>query len=125
MCELYCTECKYFQDVIDNDREWFGALCTKDGHDVAPSMYAIKSLHNRCPFKSDDEDEPSVSNKLNESELLEAIHNLEKRVESLEKNTAQIGDIMHMESKIYDGLWKVMDVHFTNKTSGKKEEEVK
>lgn len=49
--ETYCTECSYFEDVIDDSRSWFGALCKKDGHESAPSMYAIQSLHNDCPLK--------------------------------------------------------------------------
>lgn len=50
--EIWCTECPYFkytEDVLDHD--WFGALCTKDGHEANPSMYAIQSLHDDCPLK--------------------------------------------------------------------------
>ncbi len=48
--EIWCTECPYFEDVIEDARNWFGALCKKDGHESAPSMYAIQSLHNDCPL---------------------------------------------------------------------------
>ena len=54
--EIWCTECPYFKDIEDEwDRDWFGALCTKDGHESAPSMYAIQSLHNNCPLKKEGE----------------------------------------------------------------------
>lgn len=48
--EIWCTECPYFKDIVDDARDWFGALCTKDGHESSPSMYAIQSLHNNCPL---------------------------------------------------------------------------
>lgn len=51
--EIYCTECSCFEDVVDDAREWFGALCKKDGHEAPPSMYAIQSLHNNCPLKKE------------------------------------------------------------------------
>lgn len=53
--EVWCTECPYFKDVTDTPGEWFGALCTKDGHEAGPSMYAIQSLHNYCPLKKESE----------------------------------------------------------------------
>ena len=55
--EIWCTECPYFKDVEDVwDRDWFGAKCTKDGHESAPSMYAIQSLHNNCPLRAKKEE---------------------------------------------------------------------
>ena len=54
--EIWCTECPYFEDVMDDPRYWFGGLCKKDGHESAPSMYAIQSLHNDCPLKKEKED---------------------------------------------------------------------
>lgn len=53
--EIYCTECPYFKDVADDANNWFGALCKKDGHKSAPSMYAIQSLHNDCPLKKEEQ----------------------------------------------------------------------
>ena len=47
---IYCTECPYFNNVINDGEQWFGARCDKDGHSTMPSMYAIKSLHNDCPL---------------------------------------------------------------------------
>ena len=52
--EIYCTECPYFKDIVDEDRDWFGAKCEKDGHESSPSMYAIRSLHNDCPLKKEE-----------------------------------------------------------------------
>ena len=52
----YCTECPYFTDVIYEDEQWYGARCKKDGHETMPSMYAIASLHNSCPYKAESED---------------------------------------------------------------------
>ena len=53
--EIYCTECSHFEDVVEDGRSWYGALCNKDGHESAPSMYAIQSLHENCPLKKKEE----------------------------------------------------------------------
>lgn len=53
--ETYCTNCPYFEDVVDDTRSWYGGLCKKDGHESAPSMYAIQSLHKNCPLKKEKE----------------------------------------------------------------------
>lgn len=62
--ETYCTECPYFEDVVDDTRSWFGGLCKKDGHESSPSMYAIQSLHDDCPLKKqeDIEDDEKTCN---------------------------------------------------------------
>lgn len=54
---IYCTECPCFEDVVDDSRVWYGALCKKDGHESAPSMYAIQILHNNCPLKKKEVEE--------------------------------------------------------------------
>ena len=51
----YCTKCPYFEDIIYDEESWFGARCKKDGHSTMPSMFAIKSLHNHCPYKAESE----------------------------------------------------------------------
>lgn len=53
--EIYCTECGHFEDIVDDSRSWFGARCKLDGHESAPSMYAIQSLHDDCPLKKKEE----------------------------------------------------------------------
>ena len=53
--EIYCTECGHFEDIADDARSWFGARCKLDGHESAPSMYAIQSLHKYCPLKKKEE----------------------------------------------------------------------
>lgn len=53
--ETYCTECPYFEDVVDDPRSWYGGLCKKDGHKSSPSMYAIQTLNNDCPLKKEGE----------------------------------------------------------------------
>lgn len=55
--ETYCTECPYFEYVAYDNYAWYGALCKKDAHDSPPGMYAIQSLHNRCPLKKEKTDE--------------------------------------------------------------------
>ena len=55
--EIYCTECPDFEDIVEDGRSWFGALCKKDGHESAPSMYAIQCLHNDCPLKKKESEE--------------------------------------------------------------------
>lgn len=45
----YCIGCPYFY-YTDEDKQWFGSFCKKDGHSTYPSMYAIKSLHDNCPL---------------------------------------------------------------------------
>lgn len=55
--EVYCTECPYFEEVVGKSGDWFGASCTKDGHESSPSMYAIQSLHNDCPLEKEKEKE--------------------------------------------------------------------
>lgn len=53
----YCTECPYFKDIVYKGLQWYGARCDKDGHTSSPSMYAIQSLHDDCPYKTEREDE--------------------------------------------------------------------
>lgn len=53
--EIYCTGCPYFEDIIYEGEQWYGAACNKDGHTSFPSMYAIESLHNDCPYKTESE----------------------------------------------------------------------
>ena len=54
--ERYCTECPYFKDIVYERERWYGARCNKDGHTSSPSMYAIQSLHNDCPYKGESEE---------------------------------------------------------------------
>ena len=54
--KIYCTECPYFNDVIYEGEQWYGAKCKKDGHSTMPSMYAIQSLNDDCPLTEDKED---------------------------------------------------------------------
>ena len=52
--ELWCTECPYFRYVADDmDDSWYGTKCDKDGHEANPSMYAVQSLHDDCPLRSE------------------------------------------------------------------------
>lgn len=53
--ERYCTNCPYFKDVKSAGERWYGAKCNKDGHTTSPSMYAIISLFEDCPYKSESE----------------------------------------------------------------------
>ncbi len=54
--KIYCTRCPYFNDVIYEGEQWYGARCGYDGHSTMPSMYAIKSLHNNCPLTAESEE---------------------------------------------------------------------
>ena len=54
--KTYCTECPYFNDIIYEEEQWYGARCEKDGHSTSPSMYAIQSLNNNCPLTENKED---------------------------------------------------------------------
>lgn len=60
MSERYCTECPYFKNLIVDDESWYGAKCNKDGHMTLPSMYAIQSLHDDCPYKAENKGESEV-----------------------------------------------------------------
>ena len=51
----YCSNCPYFKDIIYEGERWYGAKCNKDGHTTSPSMYAIKSLDDDCPYKTESE----------------------------------------------------------------------
>ena len=57
--KVYCTECPYFKYTKKEDSDrWYGTKCEKDNHEAQPSMYAIKSLHDRCPLTSSNTGEP-------------------------------------------------------------------
>lgn len=53
----YCTECPYFKYTNKDSDYWYGAKCEKDNHETQPSIYAIKSLHDRCPLTEGSEEE--------------------------------------------------------------------
>ena len=55
MNKTYCTNCPYFDYVIYEGEQWYGARCKKDGHSTMPSMCAIRSLNNDCPLTVDEE----------------------------------------------------------------------
>lgn len=54
--KTYCTECSYFKYTNEDSDRWYGTKCEKDNHEAQPSMYAIKSLNDRCPLVEGSED---------------------------------------------------------------------
>jgi hypothetical protein len=55
--EIYCTDCQYFSYIGEPSDSWYGTMCCKDSHSANPSMYAIQSLHEDCPLRSEVEHE--------------------------------------------------------------------